>query len=211
MSTTVSSADLALSILDLDKDGKISRKDFELVVAKNDYPKKEDNDRLRQAIGKMCDVIGLAPGVALSFEEYSERVQQVLSDPSVESAIRSVLEAYFDCLDRDKNGTISPKEYEIFIQGLGKAADASETKAAFDSIDKNHNGKIEKSEFIDYAYEFFFTGTNELGSDDMAGARCCCYRPPCRPSYRPPCRRRGPPPCRPPCCCPCCCYHPRRW
>ena len=186
----LTSADLATSMLDLDKDGKISRKDFELIVDKNDYPNKADNDKLRQAINTMCDVIGLGPGVALSYEEYAARVRQVLSDPTVEKAIRAVLDAYFDCLDKDKNGFISLKEYEVFYSGLGKAVDPSEVKTAFDSLDKNKNGKIERQEFVDFAYEFFYTTENKHGAENMAGARCCCCR--C-------------------CCCPCCCCCCRRW
>ena len=183
---------LAMSILDLDGDNRISRSDFEKLVERKDDTgrKPADLQALKDAVLKMCDALGLVGSVSFSYEEYRKHVQQKLQNPAVETAVRKVLSAYFDALDADKNGYITPKEYRLFMESLGHA-DPEETDAAFKSIDTSGDGKIQRSEWINYAFEYFFTTKNDLGSENLAGSRCCC--------------------CRCCCCCPCCCCRYRRW
>ena len=181
----------AMSLLDLDSDGKISRHDFEVLLEKSaEGEKNPARQALKQAVLKMCDAFGLVGDASFSYEEYAKRVQEKLQDPAVEAAVRQVLQAYFDLLDIDKNGYITLKEYSVFMQSL-KHADPEETEAAFKSIDTSGDEKIQRAEWVNYAFEFFFTAKNDLGSGNMAGSRCCCW------GYRPPCC--CPPPPRPSC------------
>ena len=182
-----------MSILDVDGDQRISRSDFEKVLKRNESNetgrKPADIKRLKESVLRMCDAIGLVGTVSFSYEEYRTRAQSQLGNPQVEQAIRGVFESYFDCLDADKNGYITPKEYAIFMGGLG-CTEKSEVDAAFKSLDKSGDGKISRDEWIASAFEFFYTESNNHGSENMAGARCCCCR--C-------------------CCCPPCCCHGYRW
>ena len=189
MSNSADAKNLAMSILDVDGDHRISRSDFEKAVNRNDADqtgrKPADIKRLKESVLKMCDAIGLVGTVSYSYEEYRKHVQSQLSNPQVEQAIRGIFEAFFDCLDADRNGYITPKEYSIFMAGLG-CTDKSEVDAAFKSLDKSGDGKISREEWIASAFEFFYTENNNLGSEMMAGARCCC--------------------CCGCCCCPCRCW-----
>ena len=179
MSNIADAKKLAMSILDADGDHRISRSDFEKIMNRKDADqtgrKPADLKRLKESVLKMCDAIGLVGTVSYSYEEYRKHVQSQLSNPQVEQAIRGIFEAYFDCLDADRNGYITPNEYSIFMAGLG-CTDKSEVDAAFKSLDKSGDGKISREEWIASAFEFFYTENNNLGSEMMAGARCCCCR-----------------------------------
>ena len=170
---------VAMSFLDLNSDGKISRRDFELLLEKiNDAGK---GAAVKKATLKMCDALGLVGDASFTYEAYRKLVAEKLQDPKVEAAVRQVLQSHFDVLDEDGCGHITLKEYRVFMEGL-QHADPSEAEAAFKSIDTSGNGKIERAEWTNYAFEYFFTAQNDLGSENMAGSRCCCccgyYIPP---------------------------------
>ena len=121
----VTTQEFAMSMLDLDNDGRISRRDFEVLVS-----------------------------------------------------------------NLDKNGYISLTEYRLFFESF-KHANPGEVEAAFKSIDTSGDGKIQRGEWINYAFEYFYTTKNDLGSQNLVGSRCGC--------------------CGCCCCCPCWCGGCRRW
>ena len=187
----VTTQQFAMSMLDLDNDGRISRRDFEVLVSKGSSSHaKAAQQALKQAVAKMCDAIGLVGDVSFSYDEYRKHVQEKLQNPAVEAAVRQVLSAYFDTLDLDKNGYVTLTEYRLFFESF-KHANPGEVEAAFKSIDTSGDGKIQRGEWINYAFEYFYTTKNDLGSQNLVGSRCCC--------------------CRCCCCCPCWCGGCRRW
>ena len=173
----VTSQDFAMSLLDLDKDGKISRHDFQLLVQKSGSGlqgrAKAAHTALEKAVMNMCDAIGLVGDKSLSYDGYRQTVLEKLQNPTVENGVRQMLDAYFNTLDLNKNGYIGLSEYRKFM-GNFKQTDPGEAEAAFQSIDKSGDGKIQREEWINYAFEFFFTSRNDLGSSNMMGSRCCC-------------------------------------
>jgi len=52
----------------------------------------------------------------------------------------------FDCLDVDGNGTISFKEYEVYLKALGETNEEN-FKRAFESMDLNKDGSISRDEY----------------------------------------------------------------
>ena len=52
----------------------------------------------------------------------------------------------FDCLDVDGDGTISFKEYEVFLKALGETQEEN-IKRAFDIMDINKDGSISRDEY----------------------------------------------------------------
>ena len=115
---------LAMSMLDVDGDHRISRSDFEKAVNKNDSDqtgkKPADIERLKDSVMKMCDAIGLVGTVSYSYEGYREHVQSQLSNPQVD---KSEVDAAFKSLDKSGDGKISRDEwiaaaYEFFYTSL---------------------------------------------------------------------------------------------
>ena len=75
-------------------------------------------------------------------------------DPSQIEKNQEVNKLMFDCLDVDGSGTISFKEYEIFLKALGESNEEN-IKLAFDSIDLNKDGSISRDEYAKIRSDYF--------------------------------------------------------
>ena len=82
----------AVESRDADKNGSITRSDFELVVER--YKKiaggtTDKIEKLSKAMSSFCDEIGLGDRVVLSYEEFEQRWQATMAqDPDVKYAVQ---------------------------------------------------------------------------------------------------------------------------
>ena len=67
-------------------------------------------------------------------------------DPSQIEKNQEFNKLMFDCLDVDGNGTISFKEYEVFLKALGET-NPENIKRGFDCIDLNKDGSLSRDEY----------------------------------------------------------------
>ena len=76
--------------------------------------------------------------------------------------------AVFENLDVDKNGFLSPQEWEAYMASL-KFTDPSKGKEIFDFMDLNKDGQLSHEEFVEMSFEYWYSGENKLGSAKMFG------------------------------------------
>ena len=172
---------LAMSVFDNNGDHRISRDDFEILVEQSSIAGigPADLQVLNESIGTMCDATEMTNGVTYSYEEYRLKVHSKLDDPLVQEAMLNMLSIYFDLLDTDKDGFISPKEYRSYMEDFGYA-DPNEVDDAYNSIDTSGNGRIQRVEWINYGFEYFYSKNkveiNDKRNEWIPGAPCCGRR-----------------------------------
>ena len=151
---------------DVNKSGTLSRSDFEAMVegfrkvhANSDKVKKMSVQLLRH-----CDKIGLVDdSVEMTYENYKQRWLAVTE----REEYRSILQAMFEILDINGDGTISFEEWKAHTAAV--RIPTERVRATFDAIDKDGDEKITKKEFIDYQLEFFFSTEDKLNSGNLYG------------------------------------------
>ncbi len=75
-------------------------------------------------------------------------------EPSQIAKNQEVNKMMFDCLDVDGSGTISAKEYGVYLKALGETNEEI-IKLAFDSIDINKNGSLSRDEYAKIRSDYF--------------------------------------------------------
>ena len=75
----------------------------------------------------------------------------------------------FDCLDVDGSGTISFKEYEVFLKALGETSEEI-IKRGFESIDINKDGSISRDEYAKLRSDYGMSEDTEDASKWFFGS-----------------------------------------
>lgn len=172
---------LAMSIFDKNGDDRISRDDFEDFIEESRRVGIDPVDLqvLNRSIERMIDAIKMTNGVSYTSEEYRLKIHNKLQDPLIQEAMLNILSIYFDHLDADKDGFISPKEYRSYMEELG-CTDPNEVDDAYNSIDTSGDGKIQRVEWINYGFEYFYSESefdaNDRLNERRQGAPCCGRR-----------------------------------
>ena len=159
-----------LSVLDVDKDGFISRKDHEKIAERAILVGKIDPSSLQafQVRNKVMqtyeDLYGKA-GKPLSYDEaiksYSENswdLRRVLGQNS---------NAFFDMIDFDGDGFIQPSEFRQFFEIF--FLDVNGADPVFQCIDLNKDGKLSRGEFATFTEQFFFSTDENHPSKNFYG------------------------------------------
>ena len=113
-------------------------------------------------------MMGLEPGVKWSFTDFSKVHKESLQKPEYMAVMRELFNATFIMLDKDRNGFITPEEWEHAFK-VFRFNDPSEAKTAFSTLDLNKDGQISYQEFMDCGLEFFCSEDNKHGSLGMLG------------------------------------------
>lgn len=147
--------------LDINKDGYISRKDYEEIAQKiAEYGKlsQEDAASAMSAFLEIADILDLKPGVKLTIEEASQKVHKnTLSLPSDKNKdiCDRTYGMMFDAFDTNNDGHISVEEFiGIFFKILAPDIKEEDARHSFNVLDTDNDGEISREEFLAAAFDF---------------------------------------------------------
>ena len=153
--------------LDLNKDGYISREDFEIMseklVAETKGMTKEQVDATYRGIMNVADAFGLKKGVKKTVEEAAKSANNLILSMTPEekkAILRSSHDPLFDAIDTNKDGHISLEEFKVYFHVVAPDITEAEIIHSFNTIDANKDGKISREEFM-AAAEDFLQGVEE--------------------------------------------------
>ena len=160
--------DRAMQVRDVDKDGLITRKDFELVVQRyRDHGgvTAEQHQRIKTSLMEMCDAAGLTDDTKqFIHEEFKKRNANM---PNHAQTHDTIFRTMFYGLDVNGDGIVSMDEWELHYKCIG--IDPKHAKASFEAMDTNGDGVVSREEFVAYHVEYFTTTENELNSAILYG------------------------------------------
>ena len=150
-----------MSRLDINKDGYISREDFELMgkkLAEHSGMTEEQAQATTREFLKVADMINLKPGVKKPLEEAAKRANEshcsLMSSDEKISLVNGVHNMLFDAIDTNKDGHISIKEFKVYLNLIAPGVKEDEIVHSFDAIDADKNGEISREEFLAAAQDF---------------------------------------------------------
>ena len=111
----------AVETRDTDKNGSITRSDFDLVVER--YKKSAGGttdkiEKLSKVMSSFCDKLGLGDSVVLSYEEF-ERCWQDMMAQDQDDAHYRVFKNLFVCLDANGDNIIDINEWKMHNAAMG--------------------------------------------------------------------------------------------
>jgi len=143
--------------IDFDKDGSITRKDFEGMGTR--FVEKEKADAATGEIikTKICAVwdsyLSKVGGDGINQDAFIEAMKKQVADPNLKETLKGPLPLFFQAVDANQDGFISSDEYGIFFDIIG--LDPNMAPASFQAIDTNNDGLLSQDEFIEAGTAFF--------------------------------------------------------
>ena len=157
-----------LKVLDTDKDGFITKADFDIIIQRYKDLGKTDEKRLakvKESFTAIMESQGIVDdSIKLTYDELIERAGK--NSGKFEDFVLS-LTASFELIDSNDNGVLSFQEWVEYYRALD--IDTKYARASFDAIDTDNDGIISKDEFVAYNYEFYFSVEDKLKSSIMYG------------------------------------------
>ena len=152
---------------DVDKDGFISRADYDLIISR--YKEMGASERcttkLQDTWEKMYKLWGITDHtVKFSIDEMIVIHGKVLQ---LVSKHTNMFDEMFDSIDMNGNGEISFTEWDAHYKSM--TIPSEHARASFDAMDTNRDGIVSKQEFYDYHIEFFLTTEDKLNSSILFG------------------------------------------
>ena len=156
----------ALEVTDVDKDGLITRRDFELIVERQKEfggVSDERSAELRKHLMEACDIFQLTEGSpGFTYDQFMDNYVAYAIEYSQPDKTPGYMPVFFAGLDLNGNGYISLEEWTIHYKCLG--IDPKHAKASFDAMDTDGDGKVSYDEYAAYSMEYLFTIKNDLNS-----------------------------------------------
>ena len=159
--------DRVMQVTDVNKDGVITLKDFELVAQR--YKDQggvtaEQHQRIKASLKSFSDAAGLTDDTKQFTHEEYKKLYANMQDPQMHDILFRTM---FSALDVNGDGVVSCDEWEMHYKCFG--IDPKHAKASFEAMDTNGDGVISCEEFIAYQVEYFTTTENKLNSAILYG------------------------------------------
>jgi Ca2+-binding EF-hand superfamily protein len=150
--------------IDFDKDGEITRKDFESMAQRfidSGKLNKEHHEDLMKTLCSVWDTYLSAVGGGNSIKQdaFIEAMKKLVHDPKLKETLQGPLPLFFHAVDSNYDGLISKDEFVKFFEILG--LDPALAPASFEAIDDNHDGNISLDEFKMAGTDFFMEEKDE--------------------------------------------------
>ena len=152
-------------VMDVDQNGFLSLSEFEeiaerLVQLQDNASKAEDIREVFRLLFQYF-VAGGDPvdsETQIAEEEFLAKTANTifLSPPAAVEVGKRKNVVFFDSIDTDGSGEISPEEYRKYLAIYSGGDDAERAKQAFDSIDIDGNGLISRDEFVKAHIHYWF-------------------------------------------------------
>jgi Ca2+-binding EF-hand superfamily protein len=147
------------SRIDFDRDGAITRVDFERMAEKFATDSAMAPEHAKVLLDSLTGVwdkflATVAEGKGISQEAFISSMQARVKDPASKAVVEGPLPLFFRAVDTNEDNMISRDEYGTFFNLLG--LDPAMAPASFDAIDTNADGFLSQEEFITAGSDFFF-------------------------------------------------------
>lgn len=145
--------------IDFDKDGAITKNDFEAMADRFIKSEKLDASRGQELRKKLLTVWEkylkgvVSDGKPLTQTSFVEALRKQLKEHHLKETMSGPLPLFFSAVDANGDGLIQEDEYALFFEILG--LDPKLAHASFTAIDTNHDGNISLDEFVTAGTDFF--------------------------------------------------------
>lgn len=145
--------------IDFDKDGSITRKDFEGMAARFAEHSKLQGDAAKSLSDKVTAVwdkyLHSLGENGISQDAFIAGMEKQVKDPALKGTLEGPLPLFFQAVDSNNDGMISADEFGDFFRILG--LDAGMGPASFAAIDTNNDGLLSQDEFVEAGSKFFIS------------------------------------------------------
>lgn len=152
--------------IDFDKDGSITKKDFEGMGDRFIEVDKLDTKAGKTLKGKLVDIWDkYISAVAekdkesegISEESFIEAMGKLVKDPAMKDTLAGPLPIFFQAIDADGDGLIDVDEFKLFFRIF--RLEESNAPSSFQAIDTDNDGKLTLDEFVTAGTDFFISET----------------------------------------------------
>ena len=154
----------AVEVRDADKNGLITRLDFELVVQRHkDLGAPEEHiKRITVEVNKFCNSVGLTDNsVSMTYEEFGDIYVHKMDKGEI------LFLEIFHTVDINGDGEISYEEWVHYYKIIG--INTAHARASFDAMNTEGNGKVSVEEFVAYHKEYYQSAEDKLNSSILYG------------------------------------------
>lgn len=144
--------------IDFDKDGSITRKDFDSMASRFAEKSKMNADcaaTLKSHLTAIWDKFLSGGKEAVTQADFVAQMAKNVKDPAMKGCIEGPLPLFFSAIDDNNDGMISGDEFGLFFELLGM--DKAMAPSSFQAIDTNNDGLLSLEEFTQAGSEFFFS------------------------------------------------------
>jgi len=141
-------------LFDADNDGEITNKDLELIAdrcIKAGHLEGEQATATKEKFNWVYKDFISSDSDPTTFDKYLAMLKKAGKE-EIRKAVHIFFPLFFNIIDTDQDGFISPKEFLVFSSFY--AITKEDSKKSFEMIDTNKDGKISKEEFEDVAEKF---------------------------------------------------------